>query len=216
MDGFQNWYPSLYYIPNGIGEFFPNISAIFITGSQLKEIKMKNFKQFPKLTYVNLADNDLEYLPHDLFHHTPKIVFFNAWRNRLVSIGSQIFMNLKSLQTVELEKNFCIDEKFAIPKDSLKLEKLESQLEKFCSFTVCVDKSTVDESIRYVSVSTKTLKAFICSIAKQKEKIEKLEKELASIAEQNEKTEKWEEEVNSRPQTVKDHLLFRLFFGNWD
>lgn len=96
-------------IPKRIINFFPNLVGLMMQDTELRNISSYDLKPFPKLQYLSLVANELEYLENDLFIHTPNIVYINLAWNYLQNIGTDIFEPLKSLKTLSLFRNPCSD-----------------------------------------------------------------------------------------------------------
>lgn len=69
-------------IPQNIGDTFKNIEDVIIT-SKLKFITKFSLKSFKNLKKLDLSENDLEFLPGDLFKFTKNIENVSFVRNEL-------------------------------------------------------------------------------------------------------------------------------------
>ena len=58
---------TVHFLPNGLGNFFPNLEEMRIDKSSLKEVNKDDLAQLPKLKQLWLFNNDFQSLPSDLF-----------------------------------------------------------------------------------------------------------------------------------------------------
>lgn len=130
--GFECWDETVHYIPYGIGAIFVNIKGLHITSSSIKKVTKENLRQFPHLIYLNLATNAIEYLSADLFEFNSEMRFIGFNHNRLVVIEPEVFNNLKHLNTIDLEKNTCID-KHANSTEN-EIPDMKAHIEKSCNY----------------------------------------------------------------------------------
>jgi Leucine-rich repeat (LRR) protein len=100
---------TLHYMPQGLGDFFPNLVYLNVYKSGLKEISKNDLKNFPKLQIFSATNNDIETLPGDLFQFNTKITNISFLRNKIKSIGKNIFVPLSELKDVNLVGNECIN-----------------------------------------------------------------------------------------------------------
>jgi hypothetical protein len=55
------------FIPDGLGKFFPEIELLEIANSKLKKVEKKDLEKFPNLKLLVLTQNEIKFLPNDLF-----------------------------------------------------------------------------------------------------------------------------------------------------
>lgn len=178
------------YIPDGLGHFFVKIKGIHVTSSGLQMIQKRNLEQFPGLTYLNLADNELEFLPGDLFKNHPKLRFAGFFRNRLIYVGLEIFSNHEYLEELQFKGNVCtqID-----CKNSTQITNVKKDLMKYCF------APTDPSSILYGDFDKSSILRMVFMELKEKN-IESCEKHNSQIF---------------RKGSVTENYIFKLFFGNW-
>jgi hypothetical protein len=96
-------------MPKGLEKLFPQIEAIGIEISKLREIKKEDLAPFPKLKKLWIQYNDLETLPSDLFESNPELSLVSFPGNKLKFVGGNILSPLKKLIWVYFGSNPCID-----------------------------------------------------------------------------------------------------------
>ncbi|KAG5668390.1 hypothetical protein PVAND_016330 [Polypedilum vanderplanki] len=101
-------YQKINYIPHGLNQIFHNIIAIKANYGRINEINKKDLEQFPKLKYLVLNENDIEYLEKDLFKFNKDLQYINFENNKINPIFPTVFDNLQQLQELHLQGNDCI------------------------------------------------------------------------------------------------------------
>jgi Leucine-rich repeat (LRR) protein len=119
----------VYYIPEGIEKFFPNLEAIAIQSSKLKKIDKKDFENFPKLKGLFLNLNEIEFIPGNLFEANPELVELEFSDNPVTQIGHDLVTHLTKLKEVRFTGNNCINKNYFESQISL----FSSDLSKNCS-----------------------------------------------------------------------------------
>jgi len=140
------------YIPKGIEKIFKNIKRIAIHAGRLKEVRQEDFKPFPKLTELCLADNDIKILDEGLFIYNPDLTLIYLSDNKIFSVGKNVFDGLSKLSYLYLNLNRCIDMK--AENNLTPVKELVRYVKKVCkgsSFWVSginnIKKSNDDESM---------------------------------------------------------------------
>lgn len=101
---FVNLNDSVKFIPAGIKENFPNITAIAIIKCGLNHLEREDMRQFgDDLIYANFKMNSLTALEGDVFHYNSKIEQVILNDNPFKFINPYFFRKLKSLKFL---KNF--------------------------------------------------------------------------------------------------------------
>ncbi|XP_070500138.1 uncharacterized protein [Chironomus tepperi] len=139
------------YFPRNLANFFTNIKAIFINYGRLKEIQQSDLKPFPKLVYLNLGDNGIEFLEDGLFTYNPELKVVSFSSNKLIHIGTQVFDNLNNLAWLYLSKNNCISMKAIDNRTAVK--EVISQAKLKCSSYSDIEKELqkLEDSLIYVN-----------------------------------------------------------------
>lgn len=97
----------LYFIPKGIEKFLPNLRAIQIEHSKLRELRQSDLKPFPLLEEFKAAENELKVLPDDLFINNPEMEKIDFSLNPLTYVDPNIFS--RKLKYGELNMSGCIN-----------------------------------------------------------------------------------------------------------
>lgn len=122
-------YQTLNYMPIGIVELFPNITALQIFDSKLKSIKKRDLEPFRSLMEVYFQSNLIESLDNDLLEHNQEIRIAHFTNNRLKFVGENIFNSLKKLERVDLTDNICISRGAVNPSE---IEILKAEIKEKC------------------------------------------------------------------------------------
>ncbi|KAG5669093.1 hypothetical protein PVAND_016990 [Polypedilum vanderplanki] len=123
-------YQNFSNFPRNLHEFLPNLIAIQIIGSQLKELNSKDIKNYKDLKSLWLPLNHIENLNNSVFAYNEKLEKLSFYGNRLKFIKSQILMPLKFLKFVSFEKNICID---IAAENSEKFDIIRSEIIEKCN-----------------------------------------------------------------------------------
>ena len=121
-------------IPEGLGEFFPNLRAISWSRVNLNTISASDFEQVPNLEVLWLHENKLVTLESDLFTLVPKLTRIDFSGNLLEIIGVELLDNLTQLESANFGENYCVDFYAETP------EKFPELIELFS--THCTNEST--------------------------------------------------------------------------
>lgn len=97
------------YFPNNFHIHLPNLKAIQIIKSGLKQLTFENMKNFPELNSLWLPLNEIENLLNGVFDRNLKLENLSLYGNKLNMVQARVLMPLKSLNFVSFEKNICID-----------------------------------------------------------------------------------------------------------
>lgn len=96
----------LSFLPNRIGELFPNVRKIDATRDcKIKQIKRSNFKNMYKLENLDLFNNLIRDISSDTFNDLKKLKSINLAYNKLKKIQPRTFANNPSLEWVDLSHN---------------------------------------------------------------------------------------------------------------
>ncbi|KAG5683981.1 hypothetical protein PVAND_013236 [Polypedilum vanderplanki] len=116
---------SLKKFPENVEEFFPYLKAIFINQCKLKSIAKNDLRPFERLQFVSFTGNNIKNVNSDVFQYNPMITFVGLGSNPIEHIGAKFFDHLKSLKTIILSNNTCIDEKAIRNNEHLSQLKLD-------------------------------------------------------------------------------------------
>lgn len=96
------------YLPQNLSNFFPNIKAVYLWNTQLKEIHQDDFKPFgKKLEIILIYSNLIEYLEENVFAYNKNLRYVYLDSNRIKFIHENVFDNLKKLKTLWVHGNDC-------------------------------------------------------------------------------------------------------------
>ena len=133
--GISIWDTNAKHIPANLGSLF-HLIAFVMVGTQLFEIKTKDFHGMQNLERINLNNNkltsvpldafatltklrfiDLEYnqieeLPNGIFKNNLELIEIYLFQNKIKYLGTEIFNDLKKLNYVDLGDNICINKKY--------------------------------------------------------------------------------------------------------
>lgn len=90
------------YIPRNIESFLPNLRAIRIQDSKLKEISKFDIAPFPALVTLALIGNELQFLNDDLFDYNTKIKSLTLNDTNILIVNGAILMPL-NLSVLEFQ-----------------------------------------------------------------------------------------------------------------
>lgn len=138
----------LTFIPKSITAFFPNVVAISINNTGLKELSSDDFKDFPSLKNLHVNYNMLEMLRTDLFRYNPKLETILVWNNNLKHVGFNLISHLTNLKAAQLTNSPCIN--FAA-ENSDALTELSYKLSVYCPPTLEMFKTALLDSNEFKS-----------------------------------------------------------------
>ncbi|KAG5667577.1 hypothetical protein PVAND_015554 [Polypedilum vanderplanki] len=155
---------TMYYFPKFNTNLFDEIIKLVISNSKLKQIHREDLKQFPKLSYLEIINNDLAEIDNDLFDDNPLIIDVKLNENKIKSIPFEVVMNL---------------EKYEGPMSFINKNKYSEILSKY--------KNEVREKNKYLVDRDTLINQLQANNTKSTEIIEELEKEKEKLKiEQNE------------------------------
>lgn len=96
-------------IPQGLGNFLPNLTFISVSKTRLASITQATLKSFTELTVLDLMMNKLRVLESGLFKYNTKLTDIYFGDNPLNAIAPDIFEPLAGLEFAHFRNNFCID-----------------------------------------------------------------------------------------------------------
>ncbi|KAG5667512.1 hypothetical protein PVAND_015491 [Polypedilum vanderplanki] len=114
VQAFTAKYKNINFIPYGLIESFPNLTAINIASCHLKEIHQKDIQNITNLKVLKLKDNDIEMIEKDLFKFNPNWLYIKLKSNKIKEIHPAVFKNLKKLHELDIKGNICCDTEEAI------------------------------------------------------------------------------------------------------
>ncbi|XP_070498592.1 toll-like receptor 1 [Chironomus tepperi] len=139
------------YFPRNLANFFTNIKMIFIRNGRIKEVQQSNLKPFPKLVYLDLTHNDIEFLEDGLFTYNPELKVVSFSSNKLIHIGTQVFENLNNLAWLYLFGNNCISMKAIDNRTAVKEVIRQAKLKCFGFSDIEKELQKLEDSLIYVN-----------------------------------------------------------------
>lgn len=155
------------YFPRGFNSIFENVVAFHAGTNRLKYLEKSDLKEFGKLKYLYLYNNQLEVLQSDVFQYNPALEYVSFFNNNLVYIGSKALIPLKQLKHAYFNKNICIDKQATTSQG---LSELRLEISHQCS-------EITDEDLMNI------LKLNHMKMTKLETKVNQLSEQLASIIE---------------------------------
>ncbi|KAJ6637529.1 TD and POZ domain-containing protein 4, partial [Pseudolycoriella hygida] len=134
---------SLHFLPANIGANFRNIIALEVIDCGLAAIdpftllSVSSFKSdatvFFNLQELSLPDNNIEFLPENLFKFTKKLKIINFRYNRIKYIHQEILYDLNDLIFADFRNNVNIDEVYSLRgKEGVTLSVLNAKIALCC------------------------------------------------------------------------------------
>lgn len=102
--GFRVKNKKVLYFPKYLNKFFPNLIAISILSSNLKDIKQSDISPFPQLRYLNLFQNQLTRVGDNLFEINLELEVIGLHYNKIESVNPKVIQRLKKLKFFWLEE----------------------------------------------------------------------------------------------------------------
>jgi len=124
-------------VPQGLTRTFPNIKVLCINNSKLKKINKNDLAEYRNLETFFFEQNELQFLPGDLFEDFPNIEWISFFGNQLEIIEYNILDGLTKLKFVCFTLNINYDKCYSVYPEydsNASLEEVKSDLlEKFYS-----------------------------------------------------------------------------------
>ena len=92
-------------VPKGLSTYFINLKVLHISESKLKKITKIDLTEYKNLEKFICTDNEVDYLPFDLFEDLKILEFIDFSGNKLKVIEPNIFDGLNNLNHVNLRRN---------------------------------------------------------------------------------------------------------------
>jgi len=92
-------------IPQELTLIFPNIRKLLICNSKLKKISKNDLIEYKNLEIISMMENELEYLPGDLFEGFKNLNYINFKKNKLIFIEPNILDGLGEMRYVNFSDN---------------------------------------------------------------------------------------------------------------
>lgn len=112
----------------------PNVRIFDARNCSIKIISRKNFKELPKLYWLQLERNNIEIVNSDTFHDLVILEYIDLGSNKIKLISGEAFQSLKKIRLLWLDRNICVDRLF----DSASLVNMQQIVSQKCGFDVAV------------------------------------------------------------------------------
>ena len=101
----------LTFFPNGIENFFPNLTAIQIYHCNISTLTGHELDVFPNLTWFALqGQSQLERIPGNLFTNTPMLHSLWFYYNNIKHVGENLLTSLSQLTYAHFGSNYCVNQ----------------------------------------------------------------------------------------------------------
>lgn len=97
-------------VPRAMRNFFPNLEAIEMIATHLREITWEDFEGLTRLKNLNFKGNKLQTLDGSIFQSMPQLHTISLSKNPLRHINLDTFKHSKELKAIYLRNTSCIDE----------------------------------------------------------------------------------------------------------
>lgn len=104
VDTIQILDKNTYYIPANLGVWF-NLTGLVLIRAQLIEIRSKDFNGMQDLHFLSLHDNNLNFLPKDVFSTLAKLESIDLRYNKITELPNGLFDNNKNLEIIYFNGN---------------------------------------------------------------------------------------------------------------
>ncbi|CAG9811222.1 unnamed protein product [Chironomus riparius] len=173
-------------LPKNLSKVFPNLNIIVISYSKLKTICKNDLSGFKKLKIFSCCNNDIEFVPGNLFEDLRCLEWITFYINKKLKIIEPNLLNkLENLKCVHLEKNLNHNIEFTVwNSPTSTLDEVKNDLaEKFFA----LDLPSVKDFIMKQKDPLKELKKYLTKVktTKANEKILKLKNEITKDSIQN-------------------------------
>ena len=92
-----------------------NLELLYLNNNNLKSVPLDAFASLTKLIHISLDSNQIEELPNGIFEKNLQLEDIILSNNNIKYIGAELFTDLgMSLMFVNLEGNICINEFYSV------------------------------------------------------------------------------------------------------
>lgn len=128
------------FIPRNLSVIFPKLIAITINNGRIKEVHQDDLKEYIKLKYLSLTNNDITILEMNLFNFNPELELLALNKNKIKQVHLTTFDNLNKLHTLYMNENECAT---GTEYDNSKALKLIEEIKQNCTSSDKPNKSNV-------------------------------------------------------------------------
>lgn len=105
VNHFHASYLSTTFMTLGIGRFFPNLSTLIYSSSNVKYIEKANFEHMWNLKGLWMDQNKIEDIPKNAFHYLRKLETINLSNNKIKALHDDHFVRMAELKTFRAKNN---------------------------------------------------------------------------------------------------------------
>jgi hypothetical protein len=185
---------NLTFIPKGMENFFPNISALRFSYCNISRVNSDDLNAFDQLEWFAMEGNPIEHIPRNFFAENSKIrvVFLNS--NKIKHVGTGLLDSLQDLNHASFAANTCIN-KWATSANQM--PELIEVLRTNCTDIEEETTTTSTTTLATTTIPSTTVEAplcgdlneVVCNLQEQNqilmENNEKMTEKLEALAEEN-------------------------------
>jgi Leucine-rich repeat (LRR) protein len=93
------------HLPNGFGNFFPNLAEIEVRETPLRELKRSNFEGMSKLIVLSIEDTKLSLIADDTFDDLVSLQELTIRKSLVATLSPKLFFPLKNLRAFDGKSN---------------------------------------------------------------------------------------------------------------
>lgn len=102
----------LNFLPNAIGEKFPNLLSLSAWRCSLLSVSRDNFIQLLSLRRMALNENNIQTISTETFEDLTSLEWLFLDHNKIKTLDVEVFKSLHKLQFISLSSNLCVDKDF--------------------------------------------------------------------------------------------------------
>lgn len=114
-----------------IAQQYPLIQALALSNCGLRSLLKEDLRGLSHLKVLWLNDNDLEYLPGDLFEETRRLEYISFEKNKIRYIDPELLDNLPDLKLINFFANAAIDKVYNsafLTQGNASLEEIKNEI----------------------------------------------------------------------------------------
>ncbi|KAL7026929.1 hypothetical protein ACKWTF_005238 [Chironomus riparius] len=143
------------FIPENIGELFPNVQKISIQNTSVREIPNDIFRNINNLNLLDISNNKIKELVPEIFYNLPQLEEVDLSGNEIQEIPENLFNNLPELKVIDLGDNEITNldpelfkstpklTKLILDENKLPDEVIEELIKKIPSVKIPTSKTTI-------------------------------------------------------------------------
>jgi len=165
------------FLPEMIGETFPNMNALVARDCSIRAISKKNFEKLSKLVILDLDKNQIERIESDTFEGLMALEHLAISVNKIKYVNSRAFAVLPNLKKIWIQINPCIYDNANTPSS---IAKMFQNVDAKCGF--CELSKPNDIAICEITKQISDLQAIVGQTsADLKAQLQKKEEEIAKL-----------------------------------